>query len=149
MNSMYVGRTLSQLPNYPNNPGLNWAHCPADDGVGFYNINGGGAAPAPTTCTAGNSEMSMAGEMGSLLVSSSELTVRCSARAYVRLSISKGGAVDVGGGGEVQLTFQENGSDVLSTNSDNPVVMIKGELTKSPTSAGLYVGSAVFRLDIL
>jgi hypothetical protein len=149
MNALFGGRTLRQYSNYPYNEGRGYVTCAVGDGVGFYYINGGGGAPAPITCSADDTEMAMSGDMGSLLTSTSELTVRCTRRADIRLSISKEGSVDVGGGGVVQLTFQENGSDVLSTNSDNPVVMIKGELTKSPTSAGLYVGSAVLRLDIL
>lgn len=53
------------------------------------------------------------------------------------------------GGGEVQLTFKDNGQTTQNITATNFIFSIDGELTKSPATAGTYRGSAVLLLEVL
>lgn len=105
----------------------------------------------PAACTANTALLTLRGKVGERLKETTDLQIHCDLPANIRLSMPNGGLVSVGGEGEgeVLLTFQTNGSDVLNVSGTDPLVSIDGELTKSPTTAGTYRGSTVLRLDIL
>lgn len=103
----------------------------------------------PASCTANTALLTLRGKVGERLKETTDLQIHCDLPANIRLSMPNGGLVSVGGEGEVLLTFQTNGSDVLNVSGTDPVVSLDGELTKSPTTAGTYRGSTVLRLDIL
>ncbi len=105
--------------------------------------------PATVTCSIANAAMTIRGRVGERAKASKNLDIQCDSRASLRLTLSNGGLVSVGGGGEVQLLFGENSKDVLDVTGTAPLAYIEGELTKSPTTAGTYTGSSVLRLDIL
>lgn len=104
---------------------------------------------APVSCTIANAVMTIRGRVGERAKASKNLDIQCDSRASLRLTLSNGGLVSVGGGGEVQLLFGKNSQDVLDVTGTAPLVEIEGELIKSPTTAGTYRGSSVLRLDLL
>ena len=101
------------------------------------------------TCTSNTALLTLRGKVGERLRETIDLQIQCDAPASVRMSMTNGGVVPVGGGGEVLLKFQANGSDILNVSGTDLLVPISGELTASPTTAGSYRGSTVLRLDIL
>lgn len=103
----------------------------------------------PPSCTANTALLTLKGLVGERLRDTTDLQIHCDRTASVRLSIQNRGVVSIGGEGEVLLTFQTNGSDVLNVSGTDPQVSISGELTKSPTTAGTYRAATVLRLDIL
>ena len=103
----------------------------------------------PATCTANTVLLTLRGKVGERLRETIDLPIHCDAPASLRLTMTNRGVVPIGGGGEVLLKFQANGSDVLNITGTDPQVSISGELSKSPTTAGTYKGSTVLRLDIL
>lgn len=124
--------------------------CPADDRKSNFHFSGlGGEGVSPISCNADNLDLEMVGRMGEALSAQVLLHLRCDGAATVRLTLSEKGIVHLGGGGEVLLTFGDNGSDVLNTSADNPPPRITGKLTKSPGSHGVYLGSSVLRLEIM
>ena len=104
---------------------------------------------APVSCTIANAVMTIRGRVGERAKASKNLDIQCDSPASLRLTLSNGGLVSVGGGGEVQLLFGKNSKEVLDVTGTAPLVEIEGELIKSPTTAGTYRGSSVLRLDIL
>lgn len=133
--------------------GSNWhgqMNCPASDGVGVYYNNelGGGEVPTPK-CSVGHVDLTLSGQIGDILSTVQGVSVQCDSVTNIRLTIDGGGRVDLPGGGGVVLTFLENGTDVLTTKSDNTSIRISAALAKPPAGAGTYRGSAVLRLDIL
>lgn len=120
-------------------------------GANDWLINNATVIPtgAPVSCTIANAVMTIRGRVGERAKASKNLDIQCDSPASLRLTLSNGGLVSVGGGGEVQLLFGKNGRDVLDVSGTAPLVDIEGELTKSPTTAGTYSGSSVLRLDIL
>lgn len=106
-------------------------------------------APAPVTCSAANALITIRGRVGERAKSSTTLSLHCDSQASLRLTLSEGGLVRVGEGGEVRLSFQKNGGDVLNVSGTDPLIDIEGELIKSPPTAGTYKGSTVLRLDVL
>ncbi len=107
------------------------------------------ATDAPVSCTIANAQLTFRGRVGERAKTSTNLNIQCDSPATLRLTLSDGGLVRVGGEGEVRLTFGKNGRDVLDVSGTAPLVDIEGELTKSPPTAGTYSGSSVLRLDIL
>ena len=147
--SQYIGLTYSTRRNRP----YQWLYaCWAR----YQFISLSRALPVdfdnpPATCTANTALLTLRGKVGERLKETTDLQIHCDLPANIRLSMPNGGLVSVGGEGEgeVLLTFQTNGSDVLNVSGTDPLVSIDGELTKSPTTAGTYRGSTVLRLDIL
>lgn len=100
-------------------------------------------------CIGSVSPMTFRGMVGAKLKATTELQIHCDSPATVRVTMPSNGVLAIGGGGEVVLTFQKNGKDVLDISGRDPLVSIDGELTKSPTTAGTYQGSTVVSLDVL
>ena len=107
------------------------------------------AAPAPVSCNASDALITIRGSVGERAKATTNLNIQCDSPATVRLTLSDGGLVSLGGDGQVRLSFGKNGRDVLDVSGTAPLVEVEGELTKSPTTAGTYQGSSVLRLDIL
>ncbi len=107
------------------------------------------ATPIPTSCTTSDAQLTIRGRVGERAKASTNLNIQCDSPSTVRLTLSDGGLVNVGGAGQVRLLFGKNGRDVLDVSGTVSIVEIEGELTKSPTTAGTYRGSSVLRLDIL
>lgn len=129
---------------------LSWAYrCGAPGNRGYFVSGNVTVTATPTSCTANTGAITLRGRVGEQLTETTDLQIHCDQLANLRLSITNDGVVDVGGGGEVRLTFRTNGTAVLNTNGADPLISIDGELTKSPTTAGTYRGSTVLRLDIL
>lgn len=105
--------------------------------------------PAPVSCIIADALITIRGRVGERAKASTNLNIQCDSPATLRLTLSDGGLVRVGGEGEVRLIFGKNGRDVLDVSGTAPLVEIEGELIKSPTTAGTYSGSSVLRLDIL
>jgi len=105
--------------------------------------------PAPISCATSDAQLTIRGRVGERAKATTELRIVCDTPATVRLTLSDGGLVPVGGEGQVRLLFGKNGRDVLDVSGIAPLVEIEGELIKSPTTAGTYRGSSVLRLDIL
>lgn len=150
LKSLYGGRRLSNTGDGLQPNGVYQMSCPADDRKSFFFFSGlGGEGVSPISCNADNLDLEMMGRLGDAISAQVLLQVRCDGPATLRLTLSEKGIVHIGGGGEVLLTFGDNGSDVLNTSADNPPPRITGKLTKSPVSQGVYRGSSVLRLEIM
>lgn len=104
---------------------------------------------APVSCSTANVLITIRGRVGERAKATTNLSIQCDSPATVRLTLSDGGLVSLGGDGQVRLLFGKNGRDVLDVSGTAPLVEIEGELIKSPTTAGTYRGSSVLRLDLL
>ena len=105
--------------------------------------------PPPVSCTANDPRLTLVGKVGERLKGTTEWYINCTSSAALRLTISSRGEVTTTGGGTVLLTFNRSGPAVLNKNGLNPTIAIDGELTRSPTTAGTYNGSAVLLLEVL
>ena len=105
--------------------------------------------PAPVSCISADALITIRGRVGERAKATTNLSIQCDSPATVRLTLSDGGLVSLGGDGQVRLLFGKNGRDVLDVSGTAPLVEIEGELIKSPTTAGTYRGSSVLRLDLL
>lgn len=148
-----VGRSILTLTSESDGVLFVNFYCSYNSGLGygreFMNPINVIIQAAPTTCNGSVAPMTIRGMVGERLKATTELKVQCDSPATVRLTMPSQGAVAIGGGGEVLLTFQKNGKDVLDISGKDQIVSIDGELTKSPTNAGTYTGSTVVRLDVL
>lgn len=105
--------------------------------------------PIPVACTSMDTTLTLRGSVGERVKETASWSIWCTKRVSLRLSIAQDGVVQTTGGGEVQLTFTENGQATLNITDTSPTILIDGELTKSPTTAGTYQGSAVLRIQVL
>jgi hypothetical protein len=150
LKSLYGGLRLSNTGDGFQPNGVGQTSCPADDRKSYFLFSGlRGEGESPISCNADNLDLEMVGRLGETVSAHALLHLRCDGPATVRLTLSEKGIVRIGGGGEVLLTFGDNGSDVLNTSADNPPPRITGKLTKSPGSQGVYLGSSVLRLEIM
>lgn len=79
---------------------------------------------APVSCTVANVAMTIRGRVGERAKASKNLDIQCASRTSLRLTLSNGGLVSVGGG-EVQLLFGKNGKDVLEVTGTAPSHILK------------------------
>lgn len=145
-----VGRGIrTNNPNPPTAINLTCGDLPANNYYGWVLAAYLIATPIPTSCTTSDAQLTIRGRVGERAKASTNLNIQCDSPATLRLTLTEGGLVKVGGEGEVRLLFGKNGRDVLDVSGTAPLVEIEGELIKSPTTAGTYRGSSVLRLDIL
>lgn len=145
-------RLVGNFIYYDGNGVAKWQfHCASAAGNGWA-IDGQVTTvpkPPPVSCNSTNPTIFLYGRVGERAEGVAEWNIQCTSQANLRLTITKKGVVPVEGGGEVLLTYKTNGADVLNVNTASTSIVIKGELTKSPATAGTYRGSAVLTLDIL
>ena len=145
----FIGATVRLAIPVPNRGITYQMTCLGPPPTYWYVLGIATTIESTTSCTAAAPSLTLRGNVGEKLKATTDLQIHCDQQANLRLSVPNGGVVSVGGEGEVLLTFQTNGSDVLNVSGTDPVVSLDGELTKSPTTAGTYRGSTVLRLDIL
>lgn len=145
-----VGRGIrTNIPSPPTSVLLSCGEPPYNNYYGWVLVANLIATPIPTSCTTSDAQLTIRGRVGERAKASTNLNIQCDSPATLRLTLTEGGLVKVGGEGEVRLLFGKNGRDVLDVSGTAPLVEIEGELIKSPTTAGTYRGSSVLRLDIL
>lgn len=105
--------------------------------------------PPPVSCSASDPRLTLVGKVGERLKGATEWYINCTSPTALRLTILNLGEVTTTGGGTVLLTFNRSGTAVLNINDLNATIAIDGELTRSPTTAGTYSGSAVLLLEVL
>lgn len=145
-----VGRGIrTYTPSPPTSVYLACGEPPYSNYYGWELLANTIATPIPTSCTTSDAQLTIRGRVGERAKASTNLNIQCDSPATLRLTLTEGGLVKVGGEGEVRLLFGKNGRDVLDVSGTAPPVDIEGELTKSPSTAGTYRGSSVLRLEIL
>lgn len=105
--------------------------------------------PTPPSCIASTPTVMLSGVIGEQISGNTTLNIRCSVVADLSLDIDNGGAVSIGEGGEVRLTFAYSGTTTVVARGEYMSVLIDGVLHKDPSGPGTYQGVSIVRMNLL
>lgn len=125
-------------------------HNPGDPKWAVYGVVVTGKPPVPVSCSSRSIEINIHGATGETGLSGrSSVEVQCSAESSVRLTVPRGGSVDLAGGASSIVSFESGGATVTIRANPSADVPVTASVVGVIDGAGVYHGSTAMILEII